>query len=153
MRVCLDRICHLFLRGVSSNEEGRRKDVSSDDSMRQKFSPQSTCTSQTQLKILEPKNRMDHRLLNFSVPRTTVVIVTINENAYLAAFQRWTHLLCPSPTSTYFRKHCAKRNQMGKKQTAGASTCLYQKAWVVFCNSSKFFLSLSDRRNAPLKKK
>ena len=127
MRVCLDKICHLFFRGVSSNEEGRRNDVSSDDSTLQKFNPQSTCTSQTQLKILDPKNKILHLDLNFSVPRTTVVIVTIKLNAYFAAFQRWTHLLCPSPTSTYFRKHWANRNQIGKKHTAGASTCLYQK--------------------------
>jgi len=93
MRVCLDRICHLFFRGVSSNEEGLRKEVSSDDSMRQKFNPQSTCTSQTQLKMEEPKKSIDHRLLNFSVPFTTVVIVTIKLQKYLNAFQRWTHLL------------------------------------------------------------
>ena len=93
MRVCLDRICHRFFLGVSSNEEGRRNDVSSDDSTLQKFNPQSTCTSQTQLKILEPKNKILHLLLNFSVPRTTVVIVTIKLNAYFAAFHKWTHLL------------------------------------------------------------
>ena len=153
MRVCRDKMCHLFFRGVSSNEEGRRKDVSSDDSMRQKFNPQSTCTSQTQLKIEEPKNKILHLDLNFSVPFTTVVIVTIKLQKYLNAFHKWTHLLCPSPTSTYFRRHCANLNQIGKKQTAGARTCLYQKACVVFCNSSKFFLSDSDRRKAPLKKK
>ena len=102
-------------------------DVSSDDSTLQKFNPQSTCTSQTQLKILDPKNKILHLDLNFSVPRTTVVIVTIKLNAYLAAFHKWTHLRCPSPTSTYFRRHWANRNQMGKKHTAGASTCLYQK--------------------------
>ena len=93
MRVCLESICHLFFRGISSKDDGRRNDVSSDDSTLQKFNPQSTCTSQTQLKILEPKNKILHLLLNFSVPRTTVVIVTIKLNAYLAAFHKWTHLL------------------------------------------------------------
>jgi len=93
MRVCLESICHLFFRGASSKDDGLRNDVSSDDSTLQKFNPQSTCTSQTHENIEEPKNSILHRDLNFSVPLTTVVIVTIKLNAYLAAFQRWTHLL------------------------------------------------------------
>ena len=36
---------------MTSKDDGRRNDVSSDDSMRQKCKPQSTCTSQTCVEI------------------------------------------------------------------------------------------------------
>jgi len=43
--------------------------------------------------MLDPKNKILHLDLNFSVPLTTVVIVTMSEKAYFAAFHKWTHLL------------------------------------------------------------